>query len=450
MPERQSPYLPDSVLQRPEFIQACHARDLGRILKIAQKWTGFTYSLMSRQCEMSVNSVSDYINGRRQAQSLDVFTRVANGLHIPGVMLGLERQAWEQTGHMTPHELPSRSVPTLATSSDQGESVDDEADALELARRVSASDVGDETVSRLESVFDELAVAYSVTPPQELISRVRTHLGYVAKLLDARKTLDQHRRVLTVGGWLSLLAATLHIDLKQHAAATARLRTASTLATHAEHDEIHAWCLETSAWRVLTEGDYPRAVKLAQAAQRIAPPTSSALAQATAQEGRAYARLRQGPETYSAMNRVRSLAAALPELDSPGHHYRYDPDKLTAYSATTLAWLGDPAAETYARELLANLQPTDGAGKWPRRVASANLDLALTLLTTDRLDEAAASARSAVSSGHVAPSNYWRALEVVRAVEERNLPEAADLREAYENLQSSHQGERATIRRTAP
>jgi hypothetical protein len=44
MPERQSPYLPDSVLQRPEFIQACQARDLGRILKIAQKWTGFTYS----------------------------------------------------------------------------------------------------------------------------------------------------------------------------------------------------------------------------------------------------------------------------------------------------------------------------------------------------------------------------------------------------------------------
>ncbi len=67
-------------------------------------------------------------------------------------------------------------------------------------------------------------------------------------------------------------------------------------------------------------------------------------------------------------------------------------------------------------------------------VASANLDLALALLVTDRLDEACESAQRAIVSGRVVPSNHWRALEVVNAVEARELPEATDLREAYEEM----------------
>lgn len=125
----------------------------------------------------------------------------------------------------------------------------DEQDALELARRVAASDVGDETLTRLEAVVDELAIAYSKTPPVALLGRIRQHLTYVNRLLDARKTLSEHRRLVVVGGWLSLLAATVHIDLKQHEAASARLKTAASLAQHAGHDEIRAWCYETEAWR---------------------------------------------------------------------------------------------------------------------------------------------------------------------------------------------------------
>ena len=52
------------------------------------------------------------------------------------------------------------------------------------------------------------------------------------------------------------------------------------------------------------------------------------------------------------------------------HHYRYDPDKSVAYVATTLAWVGDPAAESYAREIITRLKPAESTGKsltrcWP-------------------------------------------------------------------------------------
>lgn len=314
---------------------------------------------------------------------------------------------------------------------------DDEQDALELARRVAASDVGEETLTRLEAVVDELAIAYSKTPPAALLGRIRQHLGYINKLLDARKTLAEHRRLLVVGGWLSLLGATVHIDLKQQHAATARLKTAASLARHAGHDEIHAWCYETEAWRVLTDGNYSRALELSRAARALAPAGSSAAIQATAQEGRAWARLHQADETYMAIAKVNELVSPMSKPDQPEHHFRYDPDKAVAYTATTLAWLGDPAAEGYAREIITRLTPHNDVEKWPRRVAAANLDLALALLVTDRLDEACDATLRAISSGRVVPSNHWRAAEIVKAVEAKRLPESTTLREAYEGLKRS-------------
>ncbi|MFJ2110948.1 helix-turn-helix domain-containing protein [Streptomyces sp. NPDC087850] len=327
-------------------------------------------------------------------------------------------------------------LPPAGWSAEISPSHDDEFEALELARRVQMSDVGAETLNRLERAFDDLAMKYPVTPPQELLKRVLKHSSYVAHLLDAKKTLSEHRKLLVVGGWLSLLGATLHIDLNQQDAATARLQTAATLAQQAEHDEIHAWCFETDAWRVLTDGDYLRALELSQIAQSIAPANTSVFIQATAQEGRARARLGQSKETYSAISRVQQMSAAMKRPDHPEHHYQYDPGKALSYTATTLAWVGDPAAETYAREVISQLAPGDDVTNWPRRAASANIDLALSLLAGDRIDEACVAAQRAILSGRVVPSNHWRALEVVNVVEARKLPEASDLREAYQGLRS--------------
>lgn len=308
---------------------------------------------------------------------------------------------------------------------------DDEIAALELARRAEASDVGNGVLERLELTVDELATAYPGTPPAELLGRVRTHLGYAGQLLDARATLAQHRRLLVTGGWLSLLAATCLIDLHEDRSAAAHLRTAAQLAREAGHAELTAWCLETQAWQVLTAGGYRRAAGIAQAAQHVAPRGGSAFIQATAQEGRAWARLGAAPETRAALARVEKLVSPLPMPGRPEHHYRYDPAKSQAYTATTLSWLGDPAAESYARQVLARLECTADGPPRPRRAASARLDLSLALIAAGRPDEAAGTALQAVTSGRLVPSNYWRAREVIDAVAERGLPEVRELSEAY-------------------
>lgn len=308
---------------------------------------------------------------------------------------------------------------------------DDEIVALDLARRVEASDVGGGTVERLELIVDDLAMAYPATRPADLLVRVRTHLRYVRRLLDARATLGQHRRLLVTGGWLSLLAATCLIDLHSDHAAEAYLRTADQLASETGQPDLAAWVLETRAWQALTAGEFRRAAMLSQGAQLAAPHASSAHLQAVAQEGRAWARAGDASETRRALTRLETLVSPLPAPDQPEHHYRYDPPKSQAYVATTLVWVRDAAAEGITREVLAAIEAPGTALPRPRRAALARLDLALALTASGKDDEAAAVALRAVRSGRLAPVDGRRVQDIIRAVAASQAPGVRELAEAY-------------------
>ncbi|MEV6341688.1 helix-turn-helix transcriptional regulator [Nocardia vinacea] len=344
----------------------------------------------------------------------------------------IARRTHYSASYLSLIESGKRAVPAAvvaAYESALGESADGERAGAEWIRRVAASDVGDETLDRLELAVDDLASAYSTTPPDALLTDIRQHLGYAARLMDGKKTLIQHRRLLVAAGWLSLLAGTCHIDLGELSAAAARLRVARDIADESNHPEISAWVLETRAWQQLINGEFAVAAELSRAAQNIASADSSAYIQATAQEGRALSRLGDSRGTYGALRKVARLVSGMRMPDRPEHHFRYDPAKSDAYVATTLSWIGDPAAEAYARNVLTDL--AGAASVRPRRIATANIDLGLALVAADKPDEAADVTLTAVTSGRLVPSNYWRVAEVVSGIEGRDAPDAATVREAF-------------------
>jgi hypothetical protein len=264
---------------------------------------------------------------------------------------------------LTPDRAPGRH--RLIPARDNG-AIADEIAALDLIRQAEATQVGSGTVERLELAVDDLATAYPSTPSAVLLDRVHSYLGYVSRLLDAKTTLAEHHCLLVVGGWMSLLAATTLIDLHRDRAAAAHLRTAAQLARETGHTEIAAWCLETQAWQVLTAGDYRLAADISQAAQRIAPKSGSAFIQATAQEGRAWARLGDSGETRAVLGRVEVLVSPLPVPDRPEHHYRYDPPKAQ-YSSTRPTTLAAAAA---ARATVVQAEGSLSAWTWRRITAT--------------------------------------------------------------------------------
>lgn len=245
-----------------------------------------------------------------------------------------------------------------------------------------------------------------------------------------RMTLDQHRRILVAGGWMSLLTATVLIDLRRRVAAATHLRTADEMAAQAEHGEIRAWCLETRAWDALITGEPAAALDLAHGAQTIAPAGSSILLQATAQTGRALALLGDRRATGRRLAQLERMVSPLAEPHQPEHHYRYDPGKARAYTATTLAWAGDPAAVVEASDVLSGLL---AEGSRPRRIASARLDLSQALLPADPR-EAAMQVAAAVTSGRVAASNWWRVDRVREGLAQAGVStvELNELCEAYQ------------------
>ena len=66
-------------------------------------------------------------------------------------------------------------------------------EAMELARRVEACDVGPATVNGIERAVERLGRAASGTPPEALIPAVRAQRGYVGRLLGGRLKAGRSR-----------------------------------------------------------------------------------------------------------------------------------------------------------------------------------------------------------------------------------------------------------------
>lgn len=96
MPDPDRPQeLPARLLTDPGMINACRIRDFGRVFRLVKTKAGIYPSMIARRCNLTPSRVGEVIAGRRQLQHIDVIERIADGLRIPGHMLGLARRPWE-------------------------------------------------------------------------------------------------------------------------------------------------------------------------------------------------------------------------------------------------------------------------------------------------------------------------------------------------------------------
>jgi transcriptional regulator with XRE-family HTH domain len=188
-------------------------------------------------------------------------------------------------------------------------------EAVEVARRAEASELGPGTLAGVERTVARLRVAAAGTPPDELIPAVLAQLGYVGRLLERRPTLAQHRRLLVAAGWLSVLVAQLSFEAGDREAAEASRDAAFRLARQAGHAELAAWSVEALALWALADGRLTDALELAQSGQDLAPPASAAAVQLALDEAQAWSSLGDrgraaGARHQAALTRAMLLTAA--------------------------------------------------------------------------------------------------------------------------------------------
>jgi len=316
-------------------------------------------------------------------------------------------------------------------------------EAVDLLRQIEASDLAPETLERIDRAVDRLCRSYSSNPPGEVRQEARRLLRRITVLLGGRLTLQQRRQLLVAAGWLSLLTSALHYDVGDRAAAEAAREVALQLGRQAGHQEIMAWSFEAQAWFAVCDGRYGQAVDFARAGQGFAARATSAAVQLAVQEARAWARRGEKAAVRDAMRRASAALRRLPRPSHPEHHFVFDPDKLLFYTATCFVRVGDAQrAEDYAREVIARSDGRQGGARWPRRLLTARMDLALALTQLDRPDEATHVGGLALASDSLVASNLWQASELDAALmrDYATLPEAQDLHDRYLSARRSIPG----------
>ena len=260
--------------------------------------------------------------------SRDLVERCDHALQAGGALLALWPLAdreWAAPATRDPSPLPPGAAadrppppgpgPEAAPLADPGPDAGAGAvvDAMELARRAEASELGAAALAGVERAVARLRRAASATPPRELIPAVRAQLRYVGRLLEGRLTLSRHRRLLVAAGWLSLLLARLHFDAGDREAAEAGRDAALRLARQAGHAELAAWAVEALASWALVDGRFREALDLARAGQDLAPPASAAAVQLALDEAQAWASLGDRDQAAGARRLVALTSAMLPK-----------------------------------------------------------------------------------------------------------------------------------------
>ncbi|WP_030209185.1 helix-turn-helix transcriptional regulator [Streptomyces sp. NRRL S-87] len=93
--------VPDWAWERAEVRQALRARNVGALFRYVQQYAGISQARIATAIGMTQGRVNEIINGKREVSQLDVYERIADGLHLPDDarhLLGLAASRERRTG----------------------------------------------------------------------------------------------------------------------------------------------------------------------------------------------------------------------------------------------------------------------------------------------------------------------------------------------------------------
>ena len=351
-----------------------------------------------------------------------------------------EWQVWERTGQrplidpLPPAEVLADPVHLTGPQDLVIMQESDVTDVLELARQAEASDLGGGTLEMVDRTVDRFCREYPKAAPAVLVPRVQQRLRFLAKLLEGRVTLTQHRHLLVASGWLATLLACLQFDLGDRDGAEASQAAAYTFARQAEHRELLAWTYELLAWWSLVDRRHDDVIEYARTGLEIAPNTSAGV-QLAVQQAKGWSRLGDAARADKSLRTAGTVLSRLPRPEHPEHHFVFDASKLSFYAATCYTWLGDrDHAREQAEQVIRQCLEVPGQVRWPIRLAETRVDLGLVAAREGEIDEACELGRLALASERKSGSTLGRVaeLDAVLMREHPHVGEVVDLHEQFE------------------
>ena len=339
--------------------------------RIARRWSQ-AEAVRALRVHFPADSTSD-------ASLLHDWTRWEAGLAEPGAVY--KPVLAETFGTVTAALFPE--PPPAAASSPT-----DPLSTAEVLARIRSPDLDNTTLEALTVTVDDLCTRYARAPADALLPEAQFWLDRLTGLLDHRLTLDQHREVLRLSGFVALLNGCLQWDLGRTTSAESSRATAFSLGTESGSGDVTGWAYELQAWFALTQGDYRTVVVAAETG--LARSGGQALAgQLSGQTAKAWARIGERRQVEVALDRGRRQLDALPPPSNPGNHFVVDASRFDLWAMDCYRVLGeDLLAIGYAGEVLRSGRHPDGRERSPRRAAAARITLAVAAARNGDLEAA--------------------------------------------------------------
>jgi tetratricopeptide (TPR) repeat protein len=331
--------LPAGLLTDPEMISACRTRDFSAIFTLVRRRAGIYPSKIAALCGMTPSRVGEITAGQRKLAHIDVIERVADGLRIPGAMLGLAQRPWEIPPRATvtepdpqPQHAPS---PPPATPA---------ADLDGILHLVDASQVSHSTLAAIQSSIEDYWRRDDQHGGAALRPAIVGHLRYTQQLVDGTREGPLRRGLVSLTAELARLAGWAYFDTRQYSTARSYFTQALHLAHGIDDRQFVANVLSSMSLQATYEGDAGEAAALAAAAQDTARATEApqlVMAMLHMREAFAHATLRAPDDCH------RAIAKAHAHFERADHHtapqwVRYfDETKLIVDTGIALAQLGE-------------------------------------------------------------------------------------------------------------
>ena len=309
MPKYEPPQdLPARLLNDREMIDACRDRDFSQVFRLIKTRAGVYPSLIGRRCDLTPSRVAEVIAGQREIKDINVIERVADGLRIPGRLLGLARREWEPSDGQHPAVPFSATVPTWMPAGSA------EPDLLIASPEDDLNDP-EFLLSLVESQLPELYKGANFFGAGQSVPSAIHYVQSIVRLLETANG-STREGLLRTGALVAEFLGWLYQDLGDFPTAAYWSDRSMEWAQEAADDHLQSYVLYRKSHQATSRGDAQKAVALARAAQRLPNLTPQITALAAQQEAQGYALMQNPKAALAKFDEAHELASALPEARS--------------------------------------------------------------------------------------------------------------------------------------
>jgi hypothetical protein len=336
--------LPEDLLTDPVIVEALRRREFAPVFAAAHRY-GTSWNELDEVTGLKADRISDCVKrGSYPNPRIETVERIADGLQIPGWMVGLAARHWELTPPAdSGKELNAVKRRDLLTAGL----------VMPLAGITAARDeteaalvyAGVEDVTDVEAAAERYSAGYGGRSPEEMLGLLAGKLTEAAPLMRLKHTSavgkDLARAVAQLGG---MAAIVLH-DMGRHELAEQWFVTAVKTARRSTDKQTVAWVQARRAMVPLNYGAPRVAAKLASEARREAGAgETAAAALAASVAARAYALTGQHDEADLALRAADHIAGRLPTRETVDSWLGYCEQKHHVHRSQALTMLANTAA----------------------------------------------------------------------------------------------------------